>query len=138
MQQPDWWALEEPENVSDEEGRERGKRNEDRVFTAFCDIETEDVPDWYVAIRRATTGEDHCGIDFVVYANNGDEYLLQVKSSNYGKWDFLYDRLSIPEAVRLVIGIVVVRPNDTCARIRHKVFEALQRAREESISKQEA
>lgn len=116
----------------------RGKQSEDRLFAALCNIPSEEAPTWYVAARRATASEDYRGIDCVIYATNGDEYLLQVKSSYLGKLEFLYRGLSIPEARRLTIGVVVVHRNDKPAEIRRKVFEALQRAREESMGKQEA
>lgn len=133
-----WWSREALASVSGKEGVRRGRRSEERLLAALCNVPSEEAPLWYVATRKATASEDYRGVDFVIYATNGDEYLLQVKSSYLGKLEFLYRRLSIPEERRLTIGVVVIHRNDTPAKIRRKVFEALHQARKESMDKQEA
>ncbi len=56
----------------------KGRRNEMRVIAAFA-VRTDDVPDWFFEIKKATDRLEPAGIDMVIYTDMGKVY-IQVKS----------------------------------------------------------
>ena len=102
---------------------ERGKSNEARVLEA-CLLPTR--PAWMKSARRATTAEDHDGIDVVVESDLGKLY-VQVKSSRRGQAEF--------QKKKRRIRVVVVRPSpaDTPEQILRRVFGPLGALRAELL-----
>jgi hypothetical protein len=96
----------------------RGNRSELRVFDALNALDI----DWILGWRRATPEEDALGIDFIVTVPEG-ELMLQIKSSYYGKLEFLRREDSAQFAV------VVVYDNDKIADIQHKLTGSLGQQR---------
>lgn len=69
-----------------EEGARLGKETEDRFFT-ICQTYKEKggFPRGLLEIKRATTKQDHNGIDAVVVTDIG-EFFLQIKRSRTKRW----------------------------------------------------
>lgn len=110
-------------------GRQKGRNNEGRFFSAFKD-ESAPLPDWFVGIERATREEDCCGIDAVLITKDVGKIFVQIKSSKSGRRKFKDFHPHNPKH----IVVVVVRTEDGAEEIRQCLWRTVAPERQRLLA----
>lgn len=107
-----------------------GFENEERFFHAFSG-ELQDMPPWFVSVRRAVRREDRQGFDAFMVTTDVGEIPIQIKSSARGVVRFFQKWPRHPAVV------VLVRIGSKPEVIQQKVFAVVERRRAELLKEQE-
>ncbi len=108
--------------------RRRGRENEERFLSSFTEeeLKRENLPVWFVRLRRSTPEEDRRGVDAIMETDVGG-VLFQIKSSEGGV--AIFQR----KHPKTHIICVVVRPEQSCAELRKEAFILATNKRDELL-----
>lgn len=111
-------------------GKDRGFTNERKVLQAFAE-RTPDVPDWFIAIEKASRELDRRGVDFVIFTADVGQLYLQIKSSERNKRRF-------ETAHRHQnIAVVILHVYEFEEEVRGKIIAALSELRKRFLGIEE-
>lgn len=119
----------QPKTAEKAAALEKGLQSEAMVLTAIGIF--QEKPEWFAAVRAATSEEDHHGIDIVVATEDVGDLFVQVKSSMAEALRYL-DKKTEKELVEPV-AIVCPLQFDSQEELGRKIFDRLAEMRGEML-----